>query len=355
MSKAILIVGAGPTGLTAAMELTRLGHEVKIIDKRPGRAQLSRAVGILPASMRILKHSGVAQRIQQEAVRFSAFAFYHEANEITRIPLGRDADGGDTILGLPQDRTEAHLSDALHDMGVDVTYGAAMEAFQQDDHGVTVRFRGTEGRFAYLLGADGVRSSVRHLLGLPYDGFEIPGKWSIADVDAPDWLEPTVFRGFLISDGNLVIVAPMAPKRFRVVSSTEDALAALPLPMPVEKLHRSGAFTISVRQTPTCSHGRVYLAGDAAHCHSPAGGRGMNLGIADAADFAARVTTGSLDGYSAARHEIGKKTIAFSEEMRRNIMSESPLRRTLIETGIRIVGSVPPIAHRFAQRFAGEL
>ncbi|MEM1360788.1 MAG: NAD(P)/FAD-dependent oxidoreductase [Pseudomonadota bacterium] len=355
MANSILIVGAGPTGLTAAVELTRLGHDVTIIDKRAGRAQLSRAVGILPASIRILEPSGVASRIQREAVRFSAIAFYHEATELARIPFGTEADGSDTILGLPQDRTEAHLSDALKELGVAVSYGTAIEAVQQDGAGVTAHFGGTQSRFDYLLGADGVRSTVRQYLNLPYEGFDIPGKWSIADVDAPDWPEPTVFRGFLIPDGNVVIVAPMAPTRFRVVSSTEDALAALPLPMRVEKLHRSGAFTISVRQTPAYGDGRVFLAGDAAHCHSPAGGRGMNLGIADAADFAARLTAGTLEGFSDARHQIGKKTIAFSEEMRSNIMSDSPLRRTLVETGLRVVGNLPPVAHKFAQRFAGEL
>lgn len=355
MRKTILVVGAGPTGLTAAVELTRLGHDVTIIDKRPGRAQLSRAVGILPASMQILEPCGVARCIRQEAVRFSAFAFYHEATEITRIPFGRHTDGSDTVLGLPQDRTEAHLSDALNGMGVGVSYGTAFETLQQDEQRITASFGGTQARFDYLLGADGVRSAVREGLGLPYDGFEIPGKWSIADVDASDWPEPTVFKGFLIPDGNVVIVAPIAPTRFRVVASTPDALAALPVPMPVDTLHRSGAFTISVRQTPHYGKGRAYLAGDAAHCHSPAGGRGMNLGIADASDFAARLTAGSLDGYSAARHQIGKKTIDFSEEMRSNIMSDSPLRRMLVETGIWVVGHVPPIAHKFAQRFTGDL
>mgnify|MGYP001796678061 CR=1 FL=1 len=112
MRKTVLIVGAGPTGLTAAVELTRLGHHVTIIDKRPGPTQLSRAVGILPSSMRILHASGVAEHIRQEAVHFSAFAFFHEAEEITRIPFGRSADGHDTVLGLPQDRPEAHLSAA---------------------------------------------------------------------------------------------------------------------------------------------------------------------------------------------------------------------------------------------------
>lgn len=355
MSKSVLIVGAGPTGLTAAVELTRLGHQVTIIDKRPGRAQLSRAVGILPASMKILEPSGVAQSIGQEAVRFSSFAFYHEAREITRIPFGQNTDGSDVVLGLPQDRTEAHLSEALSSANVSVAYGTAFESLKQEEDGVTASFGGTQKRFDFLLGADGVRSSVRQSLGLSYDGFEIPGKWSIADVDARDWPEPDVFKGYLIPDGNVAIVAPMTPTRFRVIASVEDALSALPVPMPVGSLHRSGAFTISVRQSPSYGNGRVYLAGDAAHCHSPAGGRGMNLGIADAADFAERLNTETLDGYSASRHQIGKKTIDFSEEMRSNIMSESPLRRKLVEMGIHVVGSVPPLARKFAQRFAGDL
>lgn len=355
VSKSVLIVGAGPTGLTAAVELTRLGHEVTIIDKRPGRAQLSRAVGILPATMTILKASGVAQCISQEAVRFADFAFFHNTREIARIPFGRNADGSDVVLGLPQDRTEAHLSDFLKKENVSVSYGTTFENLRQEEDGVTASFGGIQHKFDFLLGADGVRSAVRQTLGLPFEGFEIPGKWSIADVDAPNWPEPSVFKGYLIPDGNVAIVAPMTPTRFRVVASSTDALSSLPVPMQVEKLHRSGAFTISVRQTSAYNKGRVYLAGDAAHCHSPAGGRGMNLGIADAADFAIRLDKEKLDGYSDARHQIGKKTIRFSEEMRSNIMSDSPLRRKLVETGIQFVGSIPPLARKFAQRFAGDL
>ncbi|MEM1129716.1 MAG: FAD-dependent oxidoreductase [Pseudomonadota bacterium] len=355
MQKSILIVGAGPTGLTAAVELARLGHAVTIIDKRQGRAQLSRAVGILPASMKILEPSGVAQHIREEAVRFSAFAIYHEAKEIGRIPLGQNADDSDATLGLPQDRTEAHLSAALADRNVSVAYGTALETLDQDENGVTAGFGGNRTRFDYVLGADGVRSKVRQILGLPYDGFEIPEKWSIADVDAPDWPEPTVFKAYMIPGGNVVVVAPMTPTRFRVVSSTEDALSALPVPMPYENLRRTAAFTISVRQTPHYDTGRVYLAGDAAHCHSPAGGRGMNLGIADAADFAQRLNTETLDGYSEARHEIGEKTIEYSEKMRKSAMSENPVQRKLVETGYWVIGRVPAIAHKFAERFAGDL
>lgn len=355
MGKSVLVVGAGPTGLTAAVELTRLGHDVTIIDKRPGQAQLSRAVGILPASMRILAPSGVAERIRAEAVAFTAFCFHHEAKEIARIPFGAKDDGSETVLGLPQDRTEAHLSDVLGEAGVFVRYGTSFEGLEQEGDGVLVRFGDGEGRFDFVLGADGVRSAVRTCLGLPYEGFDIPGKWSIADVDAPGWPEPTVFKGYLIGKGDVVIVAPLSPTRFRVVSSTPDALAALPVPMAVTHVRRASAFTISVRQTPRYGLGQVYLAGDAAHCHSPAGGRGMNLGIADAAEFAERLDAGTLEGYSASRHEIGKKTIAFSEDMRRNMMSDSALRRALAEVALSVVGHVPPLARAFAKRFSGDL
>lgn len=206
-------------------------------------------------------------------------------------------------------------------------------------------------RYDYVIGADGVKSAVRESLGVPFTGFEIEGLWSIADIDCEDWADTKAFKIFLLNQGRVVIVVQLEAARFRVISNTEDALAALPLQMNVSSIRRAAAFSISVRQAEQYSVGRVFLAGDAAHCHSPAGGRGMNLGIADAADLAKRIAFGGLEAYHDARHNIGAKTIAFTERGRKVVTSENKLTRLLLVNTLRMVTRVPFVRRKMAQNF----
>jgi 2-polyprenyl-6-methoxyphenol hydroxylase-like FAD-dependent oxidoreductase len=148
----------------------------------------------------------------------------------------------------------------------------------------------------------------------------------------------------------VVVVAPLERTRFRIVSNTENALATLPVPMPVTRIRRQASFTISVRQVERYQLGRVVLAGDAAHCHSPVGGRGMNLGIADAADLAARICEGDLGGYQKVRHAAGKQTIVLSERGRRILTSRNPLVRGLSRAALRTIAAVPPLSKQAVHR-----
>ena len=128
-------------------------------------------------------------------------------------------------------------------------------------------------------------------------------------------------------------------------------VVTVPLALQVTAVRRQSHFTIAIRQVAGYGVGRVYLAGDAAHCHSPAGGRGMNLGIADAADLAARITDDRLDGYSAARHEDGARTIAQSERIRRRVTTTSGTTRVLTKAAFYMIGSLPPLQRWVARRF----
>ena len=355
----VLIVGAGPTGLTAAVELARYGIIADLIEKRKTASNLSRAVGILPASMSILEPSGVAAAIREESVAIESVVFHQEANEFARIPL-KDQD--DFIVpdftALAQDRTEAHLLAAFEHYGGHIRYGEKLVNLSQDENGVAVQLTSHQdntttppAKYDYVIGADGVHSAVRKSLGVAFEGFEIEDLWSIADVDCDDCADIQSFKIFLLDKGHVVIVVPLESARFRVISNTEDALGALPIPMNIRKVRRAAAFPISVRQVKRYSIGRVFLAGDAAHCHSPAGGRGMNLGIADAADLAKRMAHGGLDGYHSTRHTVGRHTIAFSERGRKVVTSNNKLTRLLLVNTLRMITRVPFIRQKMARNF----
>lgn len=345
----VLIVGAGPTGLTAAVELARHGIMPVVIEKRTVASNLSRAVGILPNSMAILKPSGVAKAIQQEAVTLESVIFHERHKIIANIEIDTLADPNARIFGLAQDRIEHHLLNAFKAMGGQINYGAEFLSLSQSDTGISVSILGQAFRFDYVIGADGARSAVRRTMHIPFDGFDLPEKWSIADVEANDWKDPKAFHGFILKNGGVAVVVPLEENRFRVIANRSDALKALPIAMNVTKLRRKSEFTISVRQAKSYQMGRVFLAGDAAHCHSPAGGRGMNLGIADAANLAERIAKGTTDGYHAERHPTGKTTLRQSERIRHVMTSTHPTVRLITRNALRLAQRIAPIRNKFTK------
>lgn len=349
----ILIVGAGPTGLTAAVELARLGIIPSVIEKRKDASNLSRAVGISPSSMNIFEPSGLAKAIRAEAIPFQKIILHHRAKILTEIDLSGGFGKNNHLFGLAQDRTETHLRDAFIKMGGEIIYDAEMLSLSQSEIGVSVSISGKAMRFDYVIGADGVNSAVRNAVHVSFNGFDLPEVWSIVDVKATEWPNPQAFQGFILDNGGVVVTVPLEKDRFRVIANSSDALAAIPVPMKVSKIRREANFKISIRQAETYQIGRVFLAGDAAHSHSPAGGRGMNLGIADAADLAQRFVNGTTDGYSAARHPIGTATIRSSELLRRALTSKHPISRFFIRSLLRIIPHVAVLRRRLIKNTLG--
>ncbi|WP_342664473.1 FAD-dependent oxidoreductase [Microbulbifer variabilis] len=132
--------------------------------------------------------------------------------------------------------------------------------------------------------------------------------------------------------GLVAVSVPIGENRFRFVSSCENALEAFPLPLKIHKVRREGVFKISVRQAESFSKGRIHLVGDAAHCRTPVGGRGMNQGIADAVELAKRMAGNQMDGYSEFRHREDKKVIAIIECGRKIVTAKTLVARMEFNT-----------------------
>ena len=338
----VLIVGAGPTGLTAGVELARRGIHAKIIDKKPEPSKLSRAVGILPSSLDILFPSGVANHLLEEGIKVQEVRMYSGAQQVLSLSLKGGHPDRDYIIALAQDRTEEILRKALIGFGGSVTFGQELIDLDQNEERTIVRTSdGNESVYDIVIGADGINSKTRESVGIEYPGFDLPETWSIADVDVQNWLNKNVFTACLLSGGRVVVIVPLEADRYRVISNTEDALATLPLQMNVITKHREGRFKISIRQASCYNMGRIFLAGDAAHCHSPVGGRGMNLGISDAAELVSCITANRFNKYSASRRQAAAKIIEGSEKARKLLTSRSFLTRIITTTAFRSINSFP--------------
>jgi hypothetical protein len=343
--KPVLIIGAGPVGLAAALFLTRRGVPVRIVDADTAPSETSRALGINPRTLALLSDTGVTAAILAEAQPIRALSLHHHGQPLAKIALNAAALGADhPMVILPQARSEAHLTEALSALGVRVERGRAVASLAQDATAASAVM--TDGEVIdapVVFAADGAHSVARHALGIDFSGDGWPEPWHLMDVDLDG---PPADEGWIDfqPDGGFICL-PFSGRMFRLFSFGRPLLERVPADWRVGAVHWQSEFKVSHRIASRLSSGRIALGGDAAHIHSPVGARGMNLGIEDAYVFAACCAdflngeTGRLEDYHRLRHPVDAAVVRNVRTLTSFVRNTGPLADLAKRT-------LPPIAAR---------
>lgn len=314
----VLIAGAGPTGLAAALFLARAGVSVRIVDPLEQPIATSKALGVNPRTLNLLEETGVTAAILAEARVMRGLSIHRRGRPLAEIALNGSALGAKhPMVILSQARTEALMAAALAEQGVAVERGVAVQSLTQAPDAVTARLSdGSDMTIPVLFAADGAHSSIRKTLDLDFPGDVWDEPWRLIDVDLTG---PPPDRGWIdLQPSGPFVCLPFSGGVFRLIGPGPDLLERLPDGWRAGTVRWRSDFRISHRMVERMTVGRVCLGGDAAHIHSPIGARGMNLGVEDAYVFAA-CTADFLNGEPGRLDDYGRLRQAVDAAVVRNV------------------------------------
>jgi 2-polyprenyl-6-methoxyphenol hydroxylase-like FAD-dependent oxidoreductase len=370
----VLVVGAGPTGLTLATSLIARNVRTMVVDRLAAGANTSRAAVVNARSLEVLEQLDVARRLVKEGHQAPRFTIRDGERTLIPIDFSVLPTGYPYSLMVPQSTTERLLLDRLTELGGTVVRPKTLTGIVQDTDGVTATFDdGGTVRARYVVGADGIHSKVREAAGIGFQGGQYDESFALADVRLSGDVPVDEVILFWASAG-LTVVAPLPGDVYRIVAPVTDA-PEYPSKQFVQQLlddRGLGAgrmvvtdviwgsrFRIHHRVADTYRAGRLLLAGDAAHVHSPAGGQGMNLGIQDAIALAqalAAVLGGApdtvLDEYSDARRPIAQQVVEMTDRLTR-LATLPRAARPIRNAAIGVLGRIPAVRRALAMRLSG--
>lgn len=377
----VLVVGAGPTGLMLAGELARRGVSFRVIDKAAEPTKLSKAIGVHARTLEILSDLGIADELIGRGVKLLGTQVFADGKLLVRAGFEELDSHYPFVLSVPQSETEAVLADNLRRHGGAIERSTELCGLEQDADGVSCTLKKADGttervRVAYVAGTDGASSFVRKSLGLEFGGSSYSEQFQLADVRA-DWDLPRDRVTVFFSGDGLIAIFPIPNDRARLIISTAVSASAEVVPPTLEQVQARydaashipakltdaawlASFRLHCRQVERYQVGRVFLAGDAAHIHSPVGGQGMNTGMQDAHNLAwklALVLSGKsaptlLDSYQAERHAIAANVLRSTDVATRAATLRHPVARAVRNNVARVLASLEVVQQRIARTTA---
>ncbi|MFG1426256.1 FAD-dependent monooxygenase [Roseixanthobacter glucoisosaccharinicivorans] len=371
----VLIAGAGPVGLTLAGELARYGVGVRIVDTSAARTDKSKALVLWSRSLELLARTGRAQDFVAAGMEVYGARISNGRTLIAEIDFDAAESLFPAAVMIPQSETERLLETHLESLGVKVERTTGLTGFALVGDGVHATLRDASGREEqveadWLVGCDGAHSTVRHTLGMDFAGSTQPSDWVLADVHL-EGLTPDKLDIYWHSDGILAFF-PITGGRYRMVADLGPAQSEAHRPDPtlaevqalVDARGPGGIrmhdpfwlanFRINERKVKDYSLGRAFLAGDAAHIHSPAGGQGMNTGMQDAFNLAwklalvvrGRARPALLDSYSVERSAVGDLVLHNATRMTDLAVMRNPLAQAVRNFAAHVVLGLSQVQRR---------
>ena len=341
----VLIIGAGPTGLVLALWLTKLGVNVRVLDKTAEPGTTSRALAVQARTLELYRQLNLTDAVVERGHKVPAVNLWVKGEPTARLPferIGSDLTPYPFLHIFPQDQHEQLLIERLEALGVSVERRTELVSFTDGDR-VIARLRGPEGQeetceASYIAGCDGARSIVRETIGTGFRGGTYRQLFYVADVEGAG----PALDGELhvdLDEADFLAVFPLAGKgRARLIGTVRDERAdhantlkfedvsdraITNLKVNVQKVNWFSTYHVHHRVTEHFRKGRAFLLGDAAHIHSPAGGQGMNTGIGDAINLAWKLTVvlaghasdKLLDSYEAERIGFARRLVATTDRV----------------------------------------
>jgi len=369
----VLIVGAGPTGLTLAASLLARGVRTCVIDRQAEGANTSRAAVVHARTLEVLEPLGVTQRLVARGIQARQFTIRDRDRVLVPIGFSQLPTQYPYTLMVSQAVTESVLLQRLVELGGRVLRPRTLAALVQDASGATATLDdGSRMRARFVVGADGMHSAVRESAGIAFNGGSYGESFVLADVRL-DGGVPIDEVILYFSPAGMVVLAPLPDGVHRVVATVSDApeqpdaayvQGLLDARGPqreralVQEVVWGSRFRVHHRVAESYRAGRILLAGDAAHVHSPAGGQGMNAGILDAISLAGALEQAlagsetSLDAYAAERRPVARQIVALADRLTR-LATVRPGLRALRNLAMSVLSCLPQVRRRLAWQLSG--
>jgi 2-polyprenyl-6-methoxyphenol hydroxylase-like FAD-dependent oxidoreductase len=367
----VLVVGAGPVGLALGIQLARFGLSFRIIERsaHPTPLPESRALGVHSRTLEVFEDMGVIAPALEQGMLWHGLNAYAGGKRILHVAFEELDAPYPYMLTLPQSRTERILEARLQELGGKVERSKTLASFEQSEGKVTASVTDASGKTEvvearWLVGCDGAHSTVRHGLDLPFEGAAYEERFVLADVMLEGDLARDESHSWFTNEGPFIIL-PLPDGRTRLLAQVQgDPEPTLPFFRQLVRERGPGAgfevkdavwlasFKIHHRLVAHYRQGRVFIAGDACHIHSPVGGQGMNTGIQDVYNLswklalAARGGPDLLDSYELERRPIAEGVLRGTDRATRMVMLRHPVAQEIRNAVVRFVGQLEVVQQR---------
>jgi len=373
MEKQVLIVGAGPTGLVLALWLAKSGVPLRIIEKNDGPGQASRAMAVQARTLEFYRQLGIADQVIAGGIPFSVGHLREGSRVVANFrfdDIAADISPYPFVLSYPQDDHERLLVKCLEAAGIRVEWNTQLIQFKDEGQSVktTLKKNGTDEacEFSYVCGCDGARSTVRQELGLNFPGGTYDQIFYVADAQVTGVNFDPALNACISPDSFCIVFPVRSTGMFRLIGIVPKELAGKEdltmddlrpylkkqINVDVQKVNWFSRYHVHHRVADHFRQGRVFIAGDAGHIHSPAGGQGMNTGIGDAVNLAwklaavirGRAKPAILDTYESERIAFARLLVSTTDRLFQVAIGRDLKTRIIRRSFLRYLA---PMALRF--------